>query len=134
MSMRTVAGTLALISAGAYAVHYHWDTISEELGLDQYSPSEIKAIDLAKSDFHIERYRNNSTMISERMRSLEGVKVKGWKAEQKTDVLYLVTFTFNHNDQQDGYYFEVHLGSGTVKNVRGDEELEAKYGIPAAPN
>ncbi len=53
-------------------------------------------------------------------------KVVGWQAKKKDEQKYLVSFTAMDGDTQKGFYFEVDVPSGTVRNLAQNPELQKK--------
>ena len=123
--------TLALLAAGAYGLAENWDSFLEALGMGEVSPEALRAINIAKADYSLDRMRTNHEVIDGRVKNLEGpVDVVGWQAERKTRTLFLVTFLFTQNGVTDGFYFEVDVGSTQVRNARDDPALQKLYGVP----
>ena len=134
MNKRAAALTLALAIGGGYAISANWDAIRDGLGLAEISPEHLRAIDLAKSDYNLSHHLTNHAVIDGRVRSSRKLgRVIGWHAERELGDVFLVTYLFKEDGVQHGYYFEVNVGSLQVRKVRGNPELEKRYGIPPAP-
>jgi len=96
--------------------------------IERKSPKE-KAIELAKKSSALGGYGVEAT-IQQWMEQKKGdLRIIGWKAQKINDQIYLVSYTFNEDSGPRGYFFEVNLVGGIVRNVLGDPELEQKYGI-----
>jgi len=135
MGTKATVVTLGLLTAAGYAIAENWDAISKAIGLEEVSPEYGRALDLAKSDYNLDRYRTNYDMIDSRIASSKGkAEMIGWSADRKTDNLFLVTCAFIDEDgKKDGYWFEVDVAKREVHMVRGDPVLEKRYGVPPAP-
>ena len=57
------------------------------------------------------------------------MQVIGWQAKKMADQVYVVSYTASDGLNTRGFYFEVNLESGTVRNVANSPELQQKYGI-----
>ena len=113
-----LAWTLATLMAALPAPACFLFTDAEDTAVAPYGEEAI-------DDFNAAFYR---------MRQLGGrVKVEGWKAEPKAGAKYLVTFVFELDDEPDGYYFEVDVGSLKVRDARAEADLRERYGLPAPP-
>ena len=125
---------LCVLVGGGFAVQQNWDTISEELGLAELSPEHVRALELAKAAYTLDNARTNYAVIDARVaQSGAVIEAEGWKAERRSERLFLVTFRFTEDGREDGYWFQVDVGSTDVSNVRDDPKLVTLYGIPAAP-
>lgn len=57
------------------------------------------------------------------------MQVIGWQAKKMGDQVYVVSYTASDGLNTKGFYFEVNLENGTVRNVANSPELQRKYGI-----
>lgn len=105
-----------LAAAGiGYAVYSNWDVIREKLGLDDMYPGRIKAVDLTKKAYSLDRYRTNWEILDDRKRG-ELIQVVGdpWSAEPVEDPVYRVTFTFKEDGQLRRYVWQTNVASMAV--------------------
>lgn len=56
------------------------------------------------------------------------LKFIGWIA-RKVDDAYLVTYTATDGVTPTGFYFEMNIETGEIRNIAGNAELQRKYGI-----
>lgn len=107
---------LLLAAAGiGYAVYSNWDVIRERLGLDDMYPGRIKAIDLVKKAYSLDRYRMNWEILEDRKRG-GSIQVVGdpWYAEPISEPLYKVTYTFKEAGQPRRYVFHANVATMAV--------------------
>jgi hypothetical protein len=134
MSKKKTLLAAVLLGTAGYGVHQNWGLIRAALGLDELSPEMLRAIDLAKSDYDLDRYMSNHEFIARRVRQAKGkVHVDGWSAERKSDTLFLVRFGFAEDGERFDWRFLVDVGALRSRNVAGNAELEQLYGVPASP-
>ncbi len=78
--------------------------------------------------------RTNEEVIKENIQRLKGnLKYSGWRAKQKEQGVFLVSYTITVTDSIDaieqGYYFEVAPLLGIVRYINKDSLLANKYGL-----
>jgi len=124
---------VAVLAVGGHLIAANWAAIRDALGLDEVSPEHLRAIALTKSDYNLSHHLTNYQVIEQRVREAEPpVEEIGWLAERKLGDIFLVTYRFKEHGVERCYYFEVNVGSLKVRKVRGNPELERRYGVPAA--
>lgn len=129
---RTVLLFFGLVAAAGVWIAYHWDDVREKLGVDD--PADVQAIELAKSEYSLERLRTNSEVLREFGEGDEEIQILGWRAEQRTETVFLVRYAYRIEGETDAFTFEVNLDSLAVRHVDPDPDLAAKYGVPVRPN
>jgi hypothetical protein len=117
---------LLLLGGGGYAVYANWTAISTKLGLDDFYPGRIKAIQLAKEANSFEQYRSNWTAVQARMKNGE---IKGladpWNATEIAAPKYRVTCTFFEEGERRVHVFLVDVGTRAVQYQGLDESRPA---------
>ncbi len=89
-----------------------------------------KAISLAKSSKALGGGHTVGDAVKRYLQNKKGLlKIHGWKAEKKKEKVYLVSYQFTDNSEENGFYFEVNLVAGIIRSVLGDEALEKEYGL-----
>jgi hypothetical protein len=59
----------------------------------------------------------------------EKLTIIGWLAKKVDEKTYLVTYTATDGVRPTGFYFEINVETGEIKNIAGNPELQQKYGI-----
>lgn len=59
----------------------------------------------------------------------EKLRVIGWLAKKVEDKTYLVTYTATDGIMPTGFYFEIDIETGEIRNIASSTELQQKYGI-----
>ena len=120
MERRDAVLLLLMLAGGGYAVYANWTKISDKLGLDDFGPARLKAIDLAKRSNDLEQYRTNADVLMARQKSRE-IFVRGdpWSAEPVADHRFVVTFSFLRDDDAQRLRFDVDTAKRTVLLLDG---------------
>ena len=116
-----------LLGLSGFWLANHGDEARLARGIDE--PSELRAVRIAQTDYCLGRIRTNRDVIRDHMEAGEEIEVIGWRAQKKTERLYVVEFSYKEEGTRYGYYFEVDVGSTVVRNIEAYPELVAKYGI-----
>jgi hypothetical protein len=106
------------------------DKISSEISILKEKEKEKEE----KKNKAIELAKKHAYWVKNRMGDEKGdVRIIGWKAEEKEKDIYLVSFTYDTDEQKGvGWYFEVQLSAEIVRPMSGDKELQKKYGLQDA--
>lgn len=66
--------------------------------------------------------------ILDELREKKGnLHITGWKAQRIDEQKYLVSYIFKDDTGERGWYFEVNLAAGIVRNISDDPKLLMKY-------
>lgn len=57
------------------------------------------------------------------------LKIIGWLAKKVDEKTYLVTYTATDGAMPTGFYFEINVDTGEIRNIAANAELQQKYGI-----
>lgn len=108
MRPRTILLTTVLLAVGTGALIQYREPLLLELGLEQWDPTYMRAIDLAKSARSLDRYHTNYFAINNRL-ELEGSKIdsEGWTAERVDEETFLVRYRSRVEERKVEYDFEV---------------------------
>ncbi len=58
----------------------------------------------------------------------------GWRAQQRSESLFIVRFEFLDDGEKDAFYFEVDIAAKHVQFIDDNQAMIKKYGLPAKPN
>lgn len=117
---------LVLAGAGAYAVHANWETIRTKLGVDDFYPGRIKAMQLAKDASTFDPTSPNWVVLRDREANGE-IKLQGdpWRATELDKPKFRVTCTWIENGERLVHRFTVNIGSNAVAYEGLDERAPA---------
>ncbi len=119
---------LALAGAGAYGVFTHWDTIREKLGVEDFYPGRLKAIQLAKNAYNWAPPTPNWIVLRDREKNGDITLAKdAWHATEIKDPKFRVTCTWTESGERHMHVFAVDIGFSSVV-YEGEAEIQ-----PAAP-
>ena len=91
---------------------------------------EEKAIKLARSANTFDKSKDNDSFVKKVMQELKGsIKIIGWEARKYDDQTYVVSYKFTRGDDDIEVSLEVNLVAELVREIKGDPDLEKKYGI-----
>lgn len=123
---------ILLLAGGGVALYANWESISEELGLRELSPSHARAIRLAKDGYNLDNYQTNSEVIENRLATSIGEIQRGvWEAEPKDSDTYLVRYVFREDGKKLGFFFSVDMRTREVVELkRLDAYSDVAPGIP----
>jgi predicted Zn finger-like uncharacterized protein len=89
--------------------------------------TEEKAIEIVKrSEALLKRTSVDSIVTRWAEENAAKFKIIGWQAKKMDEQKYLVRFTAMDGDTPKGFYFELDVQSGTVKNLAQNPELRKK--------
>ena len=128
---RAVLLIFALVAASGVWVTHHWGEIRLYMGVDK--PAEVHAIELAKSEYSMERIRTNHEAIEDFVASDEGIEPIGWRAEPRPEGRHLVKFLYTLDGVDDAFRFEVKLDSQVVVYLDAERDLVERFHPPASP-
>lgn len=127
MEKRDAILCLLLLGGGGYAVYANWDTISAKLGLAEYNPGRIKAIELARQEMNFELGVTNWQWLESRQQ-LGEIQFEGdpWQAEAIGGQEYRVTVRWIEAGAHVAHGFRVNIATRTIVH-------DGPIGEPAAP-
>src|SRR5262249_32048332 len=98
MERRDAIVLLLLLSGGGDAAYNHWDAVSARLGLDDLHSGRIKAMELVKKSYDIDRHCTNGDLMRDRAANGDIViKDDPWQADPTEGTSYRVTCTYTEN-------------------------------------
>lgn len=126
MERRDAILLLLLFAGGGYAIHRNWDAISARLGLDDLGSGRIKAMELVKKSYDLDRHRTNWEVMREREQSGE-IETKGdpWLADPTEGTSYRVTCVYSDHGTRRCQAFSVDVANGAVVWL-GESDVVAK--------
>jgi len=88
------------------------------------------AIDTVKKSHILDRF-STVEVVTNKWATENSDKLKsiGWIARKVDEKAYLVTYTATDGVTPRGFYFELNIETGDIKNIAGNTELQQKYGI-----
>lgn len=90
------------------------------------------AIESVKKSYALDRFATVDTLVNKwTNESSDKLKAIGWIAKKVDDKAYLVTYTATDGLAPTGFYFEINIETGEIRNIAGNAELQQKYGIRA---
>lgn len=106
---------LLLAGGGAYAVHANWATIRAKLGVDDFYPGRIKAMQLAKDACTFDPPTANWVVLRDRAKNGE-IQLQGdpWRAVEIAKPRFRVTCTWKEAGDLQVHTFAVDIGSNAV--------------------
>ena len=117
---------LLLAGAGAYAVRANWDTLRDKLGLDDFRPGRIKAMQLAKDASTFDPPTPNWIYLRDRAKNGEiTVKADPWQTTEVSALKFRVTCTFTENGEVRVHVFAVDIGTNALTYQGLDESKPA---------
>ncbi|MDP2158631.1 MAG: hypothetical protein Q8K68_13100 [Nitrospirota bacterium] len=88
------------------------------------------AIDSVKKSRTLDRSATVDALLSKWTKeNSDKLKVIGWIARKVDEKSYLVTYTATDGVTPTGFYFEVNVETGEIRNIAGNADLQQKYGI-----
>jgi len=94
------------------------------------SMTEEKAIEIVKrSEALLTRTSVDSIVRKWTEENAAKYKIVGWQAKKMDEQKYLVSYTALEGDVPKGFYFELDVQSGVVKDFAKNPELRKKYNI-----
>ena len=109
----------------------------EEVAIGKSTPVDEtatqKATRLCKNAYTLnngEYPLSNDLQIRKWVRESKGpLKIFGWEATRIDEETFLVSYSVDRGKGRRGWIFEVNVPAEIVRNVSGDDKLEAQYGI-----
>jgi len=88
------------------------------------------AIESVKKSHILDRAATVDTLVSKWTKeNSDRLKAIGWIARKADEKAYLVSYTATDGVTPTGFYFEVNIETGEIRNIAGNAELQQKYGI-----
>jgi len=88
------------------------------------------AIESVKMSHALDRFATVDTLVNKWTKeNSDKLKMIGWLARKVDETTYLVTYTATDGVMPTGFYFEVNVETGEVRNIALNADLQQKYGI-----
>jgi len=88
------------------------------------------AIESVKKSHVLDRSATVDALVNKWTKeNVDKLKAIGWIARKVDEKAYLVTYTATDGVTPRGFYFELNVETGDIKNIAGNSELQQKYGI-----
>jgi len=88
------------------------------------------AIESVKNSHLLDRFATVDTLVNKWTKeNADKLKMIGWLAKKVDEKTYLVTYTATDGVMPTGFYFELNVETGEIRNIAGNAELQQKYGI-----
>lgn len=88
------------------------------------------AIESVKKSHALDRFSTVDTLVNKWTKeSSDKLKAIGWIARRVDEKAYLVSYTATDGLTPTGFYFEINVETGEIRNIAGNAELQQKYGI-----
>ena len=101
-----------------------------EVSLPDDEDSGQRAVDLVKKSHVLDRVFPVEAVVRNWSETDAGkMQVIGWQSKKMGEQVYIVSYTATDGLNTKGFYFEVNLDTGVVRDVAKHPELQQKYGI-----
>ncbi|MBI5076576.1 MAG: hypothetical protein HZB62_15605 [Nitrospirae bacterium] len=88
------------------------------------------AIESVKKSHILDRSATVDALVNKWTKeNADKLKAIGWIARKADEKTYLVTYTATDGVTPKGFYFELNIETGDIRNIAGNTELQQKYGI-----
>lgn len=88
------------------------------------------AIESVKKSHVLDRSATVDALVNKWTKeNADRLKAIGWIARKADEKAYLVSYTATDGVTPTGFYFEINVETGEIRNIAGNAELQQKYGI-----